>query len=95
MVVPENEYPEIDPMHSRMALYRAVEEGFNLLLHASQSLSLACDYQGRAYGLMDHYRATDRVLVAQLPSNGVRTIYSRGATCFPGSAFWDSLFCCL
>jgi hypothetical protein len=24
MVVPENEYPEIDPMHSRMALYRAV-----------------------------------------------------------------------
>jgi len=65
-------------MHSRMALYRAVEEGFNLLLHASQSLSLTCDYQGRVYGLMDHYRATDRVLLAQLPSNGVRTIYSRG-----------------
>ena len=65
VVVPENEYPEIDPMHSRMALYRAVENGFNLLSHASQSLSLDCDYQGRIYGLMDHYHATDRVLVAQ------------------------------
>ena len=83
MVVPENEYPEIDPMHSRMALYRAVENGFNLLLHASQSLSLACDYQGRVYGLMDHYHATDRVLVAQLPTKGVRTIYSQGGYLFP------------
>lgn len=83
MVVPENEYPEIDPMHSRMALYRAVENGFNLLLHASQSLSLACDYQGRIYGLMDHYHATDRVLVAQLPTKGVRTIYSRDGYLFP------------
>lgn len=83
MVVPENEYSEIDPMHSRMALYRAVENGFNLLLHASQSLSLACDYQGRVYGLMDHYHATDRVLVAQLPTKGVRTIYSQGGYLFP------------
>jgi apolipoprotein N-acyltransferase len=83
MVVPENEYPEIDPMHSRMALYRAVENGFNLLLHASQSLSLACDYQGRVYSLMDHYHATDRVLVAQLPTKGVRTIYSRCGYLFP------------
>jgi apolipoprotein N-acyltransferase len=83
MVVPENEYPQIDPLHSRMALYRAVENGFNLLLHASQSLSLACDYQGRVYGLMDHYHATDRVLVAQLPTKGVSTIYSQGGYLFP------------
>jgi hypothetical protein len=78
MVVPENEYPAIDPIHSRMALYRAVENGFILLLHASNSLSLACDYQGRVYGLVDHNQAVDRVLVAQLPCTGVHTVYSRG-----------------
>jgi apolipoprotein N-acyltransferase len=83
MIVPENEYPQIDPIHSRMALFRAVENGFNLLLHASQSLSLACDYQGRVYGLMDHYHATDRVLIAQLPTRGVSTVYSRGGYLFP------------
>ena len=83
LIVPENEYPQIDPMHSRMALYRAVENGFNLLLHASQSLSLACDYQGRVSGLMDHYHAADRVLVAQLPTRGVTTLYSRGGFLFP------------
>jgi hypothetical protein len=32
----------------------------------------------------------DRVLVAQLPCKGVRTIYSRGAIYFLGSAFWES-----
>ena len=83
MVVPENEYPQIDPLHSRMALYRAVENGFNLLLHASQSLSLSCDYQGRVYGIMDHYHAADRVLVAQLPTKGVTTLYSRSGYLFP------------
>jgi apolipoprotein N-acyltransferase len=83
MIVPENEYPQIDPMHSRMAVYRAIENGFNLLLHASQSLSLACDYQGRVYGTMDHYHAADRVLVAQLPTRGVKTLYSRGGYLFP------------
>jgi len=83
LIVPENEYPQVDPMHSRMALYRAVENGFNLLLHASQSLSLACDYQGRVYGLMDHYHATDRVLVTQLPTAGAQTIYPRGGYLFP------------
>ena len=83
LVVPENEYPVIDPLHSRMALYRAVENGFNLLLHASQSLSLACDYQGRVYGLMDHYHAADRVLVAQLPTKGVKTFYALGGYLFP------------
>jgi apolipoprotein N-acyltransferase len=83
MIVPENEYAAIDPLHSRMALYRAVENGFNLLLHVGQGLSLACDYQGRVYALMDHYHATDRVLVAQLPSKGVRTFYSFGGFVFP------------
>jgi apolipoprotein N-acyltransferase len=83
MVVPENEYRAIDPIHSRMALYRAVENGFNLLIHASNGLSLACDYQGRVYGLMDQYQAADRVLVAQLPCRGVSTVYSRGGYMFP------------
>ncbi len=65
LIVPENEAAAFDPRHSRMALYRAVENGFNLLLQATQSLSLVCDYQGRVYALMDHYHAGDRVIVGQ------------------------------
>ena len=77
MIVPSNDWRAIDPYHTQMAAYRAVEEGFNLVRHTSQGLSLAVDYQGRVLGAMDHYHASDRVLVAQLPTRGVRTIYSR------------------
>ena len=83
LIVPENEAAAFDPMHSRMALYRAVENGFNLLLQASQSLSLVCDYQGRVYALMDHYHAGDRVIVGQLSTKGVATVYALGGWVFP------------
>jgi apolipoprotein N-acyltransferase len=39
---------------------------------------MAVDYQGRVRGLMDHYETpAERQLVAEVPTRGVRTIYSR------------------
>jgi apolipoprotein N-acyltransferase len=44
---------------------------------------VAVDYQGRVRAAMDHYEVTgDRVLVAELPVRGVRTIYSRAGDLF-------------
>jgi len=77
LLAPSNDWREIDPWHSHMARYRAIEQGFNLVRHTSGGLSIATDYQGRVLASMDHYTATDRVLVAQVPTRGVRTIYSR------------------
>lgn len=72
---PSNDWKAIDPWHTRMASFRAVEQGFNLVRHTSQGLSAAFDYQGRELAAMDHYLAADRVLVAQVPIHGTRTIY--------------------
>ena len=72
---PSNDWKAIDPWHTRMASFRAVEQGFNLVRHTSQGLSAAFDYQGRQLAAMDHYLAADRVLVAQVPIHGTRTIY--------------------
>ena len=77
LLVPSNDWREIDPWHSHMARFRAIEQGFNLVRHVSLGYSIATDYQGRILGSMDHYTATDRVLLAQVPTEGVRTIYSR------------------
>ena len=73
---PSNDWKAIDPWHTRMASFRAIEQGFNLVRHTSQGLSAAFDYQGRQLASMDHYLATDRVLVAQVPIRGTRTVYS-------------------
>jgi apolipoprotein N-acyltransferase len=61
---------------TKMASFRAIEQGFNLVRHTSQGLSAAFDYQGRQLASMDHYLTTDRVLVAQVPTRGTRTVYA-------------------
>jgi apolipoprotein N-acyltransferase len=76
MLDPSNDWKAIDPWHTRMASFRAIEQGFNLVRHTSQGLSAAFDYQGRQLASMDHYVTTDRVLVAQVPTRGTRTIYA-------------------
>ena len=73
---PSNDWKAIDPWHTRMASFRAIEQGFNLVRHTSHGLSAAFDYQGRQLASMDHYVTTDRVLVAQVPTQGTRTVYA-------------------
>ena len=77
MLVPSNDWKEIDPWHSHMARVRAIEQGFNLVRHTSKGLSVAADYHGRVLNSMDHYTASDRVLISQVPTRGRATIYSR------------------
>jgi hypothetical protein len=59
-----------------MASFRAIEQGFNMVRHTDHGLSAAFDYQGRRLAAMDHYTSDDRVMIAQIPIKGVRTIYS-------------------
>ncbi len=77
LLVPSNDWREIDPWHTHMARFRAIEQGFNLVRHVSLGLSVATDYQGRVLSSMDHYTASDRVLLSQVPTQGKKTIYSR------------------
>jgi apolipoprotein N-acyltransferase len=78
LLIPSNDWRAIDPWHTRMAVFRGIEQGVNLVRHTSNGLSLATDYQGRILARMDHYQTSgDRQMVAEVPTRGVRTIYSR------------------
>jgi apolipoprotein N-acyltransferase len=74
---PASDWKAIDPMHTHMASFRAIELGVNLVRQTSEGLSAAYDYQGRVLAAMDHYHTKDHVMVAQVPTAGVRTVYSR------------------
>jgi apolipoprotein N-acyltransferase len=74
---PSNDWQAIDPWHTQMASFRAIEQGFSLVRHTSGGLSAAYDHQGRRLAATDEYQAAENVLVAQVPTKGVRTIYSR------------------
>lgn len=77
VIDPSNDWRAIDPWHTQMASFRAIEQGFNLIRQTSQGLSAAFDYQGRRLAAMDYYQARDEDMVSQVPTKGVRTIYSR------------------
>jgi apolipoprotein N-acyltransferase len=76
LMVPSNDFREIDPLHTQMAVYRAIENGVSLVRLASNGLSVAADPYGRVLGAMDHFTASERVMVAQVPTQGVFTIYA-------------------
>jgi apolipoprotein N-acyltransferase len=75
-VSPAGDWRAIDPRHTEMASFRAIEQGFNLVRQSNGGFSAAYDYQGRLLASMDEYHSADLTLIAQVPSRGVKTIYS-------------------
>jgi apolipoprotein N-acyltransferase len=76
MLVPSSDWFEIDPVHSHMAVFRAIENGMSLVRQTHTGLSIAVDPYGRVLAQTDFFGATDRTMVAQVPVRDVTTIYS-------------------
>jgi apolipoprotein N-acyltransferase len=65
-------------MHSRVATFRALENGVMLVRPTRQGTSLAVDYQGRLLGYnADYFVADTHTLVTSVPTQGVATLYVR------------------
>ena len=77
LLAPSNDWRDIDPWHTHMATFRAVEQGFNLVRQVRSGMSMAVDYQGRVLARMDDFGSPDREMTAYVPTRGVRTMYSR------------------
>lgn len=76
LLSPSRDWKEIDPIHTDMIRFRAVEQGFNFIRQTSYGLSVGTDYTGNVLSEMDHFTAESKVLITQLPTKGTTTIYS-------------------
>lgn len=76
MLVSAWDWEAIDPLHTWMAIFRAIENGFSIVRQTGEGLSIAVDYQGRTISFMDHFSSNNHTMVAQIPIKGVKTIYS-------------------
>lgn len=76
LLAPSNDYKEIDQLHTNMAKFRAIEQGFNLIRQTSFGLSIGADYTGKVISEMDHFTDNSKVMITQLPTKGTKTIYS-------------------
>jgi apolipoprotein N-acyltransferase len=75
MLVPAADWQAIGPLHQHMAEFRAVENGVAMFRIARQGRPSAVDPYGRPLAAMDESAAPDNVLVAQVPTQRVFTLY--------------------
>jgi apolipoprotein N-acyltransferase len=76
LLSPTLEWQGIHPLSLYNAVFRSIENGVTLFRAADNGYSIAVDPYGRVLGQTDHFQSAQRVLVAQLPTHGVTTVYS-------------------
>ena len=75
MLVPAWDWRAIDPLHARMAVFRAIENGFSMVRQTGNGLSIAVDYEGHTLSAMDQFTSDNNTMISQIPAKGVKTIY--------------------
>ena len=77
VAVPSSDWAGIDPIHTRMARVRAIEGGFSSLRAVRWAASAGFDAHGRVRGWMPAGEANDGILLVDLPTTPVATLYAR------------------
>ncbi|MDA2809274.1 nitrilase [Nocardiopsis sp. RSe5-2] len=72
-----NTWPGIKRLHARASVMRSVENGYSLVRQASRGISNAADPLGRPIAGADYYTTERHTLIAEVPTDGVATVYSR------------------
>ena len=75
MFLPANDWKAIDPIHTNMAITRAIENGFSLVHPAGQGLSAATDNRGRVISSLDYFKTDEQVMYADVPIQHAFTLY--------------------
>lgn len=66
----------IDPFHTNMVSFRAIENGFSIVRCTADGLSAAYDYEGRCLSSSDAFRSRDYAMTSEVPIKGNQTLYS-------------------
>jgi len=63
--------------HTEVGLPRAVENGFSTMRMVNEGTSMAVDYRGHLLASQDFFTTESRIMFADLPTRGVRTLYGQ------------------
>jgi apolipoprotein N-acyltransferase len=76
LLVPTGDWREIDPWHTQVTTFTAIETGSSQVSQASYGRSVAVDYEGNVLASTDFFTTDPQVMVAYVPMQGVHTIYA-------------------
>ncbi|MFC0875550.1 nitrilase-related carbon-nitrogen hydrolase [Saccharicrinis sp. FJH2] len=76
VALPSSDWRGIDPVHTKMAAYRAIEQGHSILRSTRFGLSAAINPLGEMVGMMSSFDTNERLLLASLPAKKITSMYS-------------------
>jgi apolipoprotein N-acyltransferase len=76
VIVPSSDWRGIDPVHTEMAAFRAVEQGHSVLRSTRFGLSAAITPYGEMVSQMSSFDENNKIMYAQMSAKGVVTLYS-------------------
>lgn len=76
MLILNHNWESITPYYAEMVFFRSIEQGFNMVSAAYHGLSYAVDYHGDVLAEMNDFTTEERIMVADVPTKGTKTVYS-------------------
>jgi len=77
LLISAQAWAAVDPLHTYMGVFRALENGFSLVMGTGGGLSIAVDPYGRTINASDYFNSSQKQMISCLSTKGVVTIYSR------------------
>lgn len=74
--LPSSDWRGIDPLHTRMACFRAIEQGHSIIRSTRFGLSAAINPYGEIMAHMSSFDTNDKILISDLPTRRIKTVYS-------------------
>lgn len=75
MFVPANDWKGIERMHAANAVFRAVENGYNLVRQTSNGIAITVDAYGASLARTNYFSTTQQTMVVSVPTRGTWTVY--------------------
>ena len=82
LIIPAQDWAAVNPLHTYMAVFRAIENGVSMVKGTGGGLSIAIDPYGRTINAFDYFNPTQKPMISCLPTKGVVTIYSHISDAF-------------
>jgi apolipoprotein N-acyltransferase len=76
ILVPSFDTKAIRPYHTDVGLLRGVENGFSVVRQVNKGTSVAADYHGKILAYQDFFETSERIMQADVPISGKRTLYA-------------------
>lgn len=77
VALPSSDWKGIDPLHSRMAAFRAIEQGHSIIRSTRFGLSAIISPYGEMINQLSSFDDENKLLISNVPTKGFRTTYSK------------------